>query len=169
MKFQKRAESSGGSDKFLKFKDGESRNLILRGEVLEHWIKWVNGKGIAVPKDDPSAKSRFKVNALAYENGAFKAYIWEISVQVYNQLASIAEEYPMDQTKIKVSRQGIGMDTVYMILPLVSEKDKLTPAILTQIAAIPLNILDTKSPPKSPEVDHDFGEPPPEMDSELPF
>lgn len=180
MKFQKREVPSSGSDKFVKFKDGESKNVILRGEVYEYKMKWVNNKSILTTPQDPEGKSRFKVNAIVYEAGAFKAMIFEFPLTVYNKLADVNSEYPLDTTKIKITRQGIGTDTEYHILPLAAEKDKLTPNILAQISAIPLNILDTKpsqSTSSSPrmsdfpkdEVDHDFGEPPPEMDSELPF
>ena len=169
MKFNKREVSSGGgSDKFLKFKDGESKNIILRGEIFEFYNRWVGGKGQACGPNDPGATSRFKVNAIIYEGGAFSAKIWEFPLTVYNQLADINSEYPLESTKIKVTRQGTGTDTVYHILPLVSAKDTLSPAILKHIEAVPMNILDAK--PKVQSQEHDFGPPPPEADDEiLPF
>lgn len=177
MKFQKRDIQSGDgkNDKFLKLKDGESKNIILRGEVYEFWMKWVNGKSVTVQKQDPEAKSRFKINALIYEEGRFKATIWEFPVTVYNQLADVAAEYPLERTKIKLSRQGTGTDTVYHILPLVSEKDKLSPQVLAQIEAVSLNILDTQHPSPSGKIfpkdedDGGFGDPPPESYDEIPF
>lgn len=144
MKFQKRTESpGGGSDKFLKLKDGESKTLILKGEIFEYHCKW-DGKTYS---PDPGGTSRFRINAIVYEEGKFSAKTWEFPVTVYNQLADINSEYPLDKTKIKLTRQGTGTDTVYHILPLVSEKDKLTPAIISQLDAVTLNILDTKPNP----------------------
>lgn len=144
MKFTKRQESSGGGqDKFLKFKDGESKNLILRGEIFEFYMKWVNGKSQAAESNDPEAKVRFKINAV--EGSAVK--IWEFPLTVYNQLASINEEYPLEKTVIKVTRHGTGTDTVYHVLPL------LKATIPAAIERLELHILGSK--PKQ-EIRHDF-------------
>lgn len=170
MKLNKRELSAGGgSDKFLKFKDRESKSVVLRGEIHEFHIKWVNGRSVDALANEPGAMSRFKVNAVAYEEGKFVARIWEISLTVYNKLCDVNDEYPLEKTKIKITRQGTGTDTEYHVLPLVSQKDILSPAILAQIEAVPLNILDAK--PKTQTQDHSFGAPPPESydDESIPF
>lgn len=170
MRFQKReVGSQSGSDKFLKLQDGEPRTLCLQGEIYEFYVKWVNKKPIIVNENDPEGNLRFKVNAIVYEDGVFRAKIWEFPLTVYNQLADINSEYPLESIKIKVTRQGIAPNVNYHILPLLSEKDRLTPALLEKIKAVELNLLDLK-PKGSPAQDWapDFGEPPPD-DDEIPI
>lgn len=163
MKFTKRSESAhGGVDKYIKFKDGESKNLVLRGEVYEFKNKWVNGKGVVCADNDPEGKSRFKVNAILKEGEALVAKIWEFPLTVYRQLGAINEEYPLETTKIKVTRHGVGTDTEYNILPL---KDVVPPAV----AQVDLNILDTKPAAKSPTPQHTNEDIFPGSDDELPF
>lgn len=173
MKFQKRTVQSGSGDSafFFKLKDGEAKSGVLRGEIFEFYIKWINNKSVQTTIADPQAKSRFKVNLVVYEEGAFKAKIWEFGVLVYNKIADIAEEYDVTKTKIKISRQGTGTDTEYHLLPLL--KEPLTPSVLSQIEAVKLNILDGA---KKVEMDADgfppdFGDPPPgfQAGDEIPF
>ncbi len=164
MKFNQKAEVvQGGSNKFLKIEDGKSVNGIFRGDIHTFYNKWVNGKGQIAHADEPGAKPRFKLNFVTYENGAFVAKIFEFPQTVYNQLADIHEIYPLDKTKVKISRRGTGTDTVYMILPLLNEAP--SPSVMANIEAVALNVLDDKSPPKpsrGPEV-------PMPDESDLPF
>ncbi len=147
MKFNKQADSGHkGPNKFLKIEDGKSINGIFRGEIHTFYNKWENGKGRECAPDEPGAKPRFKLNFVTYEDNAFKALIFEFPQTVYNQLADIHDVYPLDQTKVKVSRRGTGTDTVYMILPLVNEP--ISPATMKQIEAIDLHVLDTGSGPR---------------------
>jgi hypothetical protein len=100
------------------------------------------------------------------------AKIFDFPISVYEQLAEINKEYDLEKIKIKISRKGSGMgDTEWNVLPLLSQKDVLTPAILAQIEAVPLNILDAKPKAQHQAVDDDFGDPPPEAydHSEIPF
>lgn len=171
MKFQKRevkSSDSGGSDKYLKFKDGESKSVILRGEIYEFKNKWVNGKGVICDANDPEGKSRFRINAVTLEGGQLTVKIWELPLTVYNQLADINSEYPLEKTKLKVTRQGTGTDTVYHILPLLSEKDQITLNIQGALAKLDLHILDNKAKAHAPPNGWD-GEPMPSADDSLPF
>lgn len=132
----------GSSGHFLKIKDGESKRLVLRGDIHECYKKWVGGKGQECAPDEPGAGLRFKVNAILDENGELVAKIWEFGITIYNQLKDINAEYPLENTKIKVTRSGSTKDnTSYTVLPLVGEKDKLLPKHLDKISAISLHEL----------------------------
>jgi hypothetical protein len=168
MKFNKVQEEFKGPSKFLKIPDGQSVNGVFRGEIHTFYNKWVNGKGQEVGPDEPGAKPRFKLNFVTYENGAFIAKIFEFPQTVYNQLADIHEVYPLDKTKVQITRRGTGTDTVYMILPLVAPKDVLSPGLLQQIEAVQLNVLDASTQPgASNELKNLLGDPSPT--GELPF
>lgn len=171
MKFTKREPKSDGNkpNLFLQLKNGESATGVLRGEIYEFFIKWVNGKSEQVRANDPEGKSRFKVNIVVNEEGKFVAKIWEFSFFVYNDLANIASEYDITKTKIKITRNGSGTETRYLILPLL--KEPLGPKAMEQIEAVKLNILNKDKPnvdTYSPG-ENDFGEPPVETDEDIPF
>lgn len=161
------------SDKFLKFEDGETKHVVLAGEIFEFYMKWVNGKSVPSNPQDPDAKVRFKVNAIVSEEGKLIPKIWEFPLTVYNQLADINSEYPLEETKLKVTRQGTGTDTVYHILPLLKEK------VPASIKSIELNVLGN-SKPKNPKHDPshweegleeapEWNEPMPDGNDEIPF
>lgn len=165
MKFNKRDAPSGDSQSslFVRLKDGESIVGVPRGEVYEFFQVWEGGKSQVVSEDHPNAKSRFRVNLVVHEDGEFKARIWEFGLVIYNQLADIASEYDITQTKLKITRRGTGTDTVYMILPIL--KEPINAKALKAIEAVPLNILEHKqSEPKVVKNHAPGGD-----DMELPF
>ena len=165
MKFnQKQEVSHSGSNKFLKVGDGQSVNGVFRGEIYTFYNKWVNGKGMTCSPDDPGAKPRFKLNFVTMEDGKFVAKIFEFPQTVYNLLSDINDVYPLDKTKVKVSRRGTGTDTTYNILPLVNEP--ISGTTLNQIESVALQVLDDKSPPRSAQ---QAKTPMPEAHDELPF
>ncbi len=152
MKFHKLEQSSGsgeGSKTFLTIKDGESVNAVFRGEIHEFYTKWIEGKSQLVGADDPEGKLRFRVNAIVKEGSQFVAKIWEFGRPVYDQLSEINAEYPLETIKVKVSRRGVKLETTYMILPLLGDKDKLSGEAIHVIGLVPLNILEHK-PPQAP-------------------
>lgn len=168
MKFTKRQApgSSGGTDKYLKIKDGESKSLWLTGEIYEFYMKWVNGKSVNVEPTDPEGKSRFRVNAGMIEDGKPVMKIWEFPLTVYRQLSAINEEYPLETIKIKVSRHGSGTDTEYHVLPLL--RDKIEPSL----KLMDLHILNNKPAQAKPMASPPNGwdnEPMPEEHDEIPF
>lgn len=172
MRFRTLPENEGGgSDKFLKIKNGESIKVILRGEIYEYFVKWENGKSVVVAENQ-GGKLRFRINALLFdqEQKKFVAKIWEFGQAVYKQLASINEEYALEETKIKITRKGEGKETEYSILPLL--KEPLSEQVMKMIEATELNILNKQGSPvnKSEDASEFFG-PPPEMDDgeKLPF
>lgn len=153
MKFTKREMPSGngnGGGLFLKFKDGESKNGVLRGEVYEYHQKWDGGKSHVVTAADPEGKSRFRLNFIVQEDGKLQAKIFEFGLTVYNQLADIAEEYDLDKIKVKITRRGTGTDTTWMVLPLL--KEPLSPKVFKEIEAVNLNILEHKDAPPQKSV-----------------
>ncbi len=151
MKFVKRETSSAAGSQagdYLKIKSGESKIGVLRGEIFEFYIKWVEGKSQVVQPDNPEGKARFKANIFIREGEALVPKIWEFGIVIYNQLAGIAEEYDITTTPIKITRQGTSTDTTYTVMPLL--KTPLTPAQLKQIESTPLHILGkAKAEPKA--------------------
>jgi hypothetical protein len=143
--FHTGSRDEGGPSSFLRLKDGDVVRGIVVGDIQETYKKWVNGKGVECAPDEPGAGLRFKVNIIVDENGGLVAKIWEFGITIYNQLKDINDEYPLETTKIKVSRQGSTKDnTSYTVLPLVSAKDKLSEAQLKKINAIDLHELAPK-------------------------
>jgi hypothetical protein len=170
MRFEKKEKK--GNSGFLSLKDGESVKGVYRGEIHEYRVKWENGKYVEVPETDSSRMNRFKLNFITFREGKFIALVHEFGVTIYDQLASIHSEYDLQSTKVKVSRQGSTKDdTVYHVLPLL--KEPLSAALLEQIEAMPLNILNASIKMKLPDYPepNDFGEPPPEDEGpqNLPF
>jgi hypothetical protein len=149
MIFNKREVSSGQGNLFLKFKDGDSKTGIFRGEIYEYHQVWENGKSQIVSEDHPQAKSRFRANFVIYEDGKFTPKIFEFGLAVYNQLAAIADEYKIEDIKVKITRRGIGMDTTWMILPLL--KEPISAKAMAEIESVPLNSLEVtpQSKPKA--------------------
>lgn len=147
MRFTKReipsGDGSGGL--FLKLKDGESVVGVFRGEVYEFYSKWENNKSVLTTADDPDGKSRFRLNFVVKED-KFTAKIWEFGLTIYNQLADINEEYPLQSTKVKITRRGTGTDTIYMILPML--KEPIPAQAMKEIESLPLNILEHKGQPE---------------------
>ncbi len=157
MKFpRKETLNSSAGDTFLKFKDGESIVGIFRGEVYEFYQLWANGKSSLAAQGDAGAKPRFRLNFVTKDaSGAMAAKIFEFGVPVYSQLADINEEYDLSQTAVKITRKGMGLDTVYSILPLL--KQAPTAAQLKIIAALPLKVLEhTGAAPSAPMPEHEF-------------
>lgn len=143
-------QESHGPSNYLKLKDGESKIGVFRGEPYEFRIKWENNKSVVVEETDPNNFNRFKLNFITQENGVFVAKVWEFGLTVYDQLSEINTEYPLERTKVKVSRKGTGTDTTYNILPML--KEPIPPTTLAQIESVQLNMLDkAHSKPKTEE------------------
>lgn len=154
MKFEKRdiPKGDGTGGLFLRFKDGDSKVGVFRGEIYELFQKWENGKAHLVEQSDPEAKSRFRLNFVTKEDGEMRVKIFEFGLTIYNQLAEISEDYDVDKTALKITRRGTGTDTVYILIPA---KEQPTPAQMKSITALPLNILNHKdAPAKAPVKNH---------------
>jgi hypothetical protein len=155
---------------FLKLKDGESKVGVFRGErPYEFFQVWEDGKSQVVDADHPNAKSRFRLNFVTKEDGELKVKIFEFGLTVHNMLADISESYDLEQTAVKITRRGLGTDTVYLILP-VPPKEQPNATQLKAIQALPLNILEHKPQVKNhaPQAAWDDGDPGPDSEG-LPF
>lgn len=156
MKFQKRDIPEGKGGLFLKFKDGESKVGVFRGEIFEFFQLWENGKSKVVGDDTPGAKSRFRLNFITKEDGEMKARIFEFGLTVYNMLAEISGDYDLEKTAVKITRRGTGTDTTYIIIP---SKEQPNASQMKVIESIDLNILEHKEKPQTS----------PTADDEVPF
>lgn len=157
MKFTKRnivkSDTNGGA--YLKLADGDSATVVFRGEVHEFWQSWPRGGEKQIfDKPMAGAASRFKANVVIRENNKFVAKVWEFGLAIYVQLGEINEVYPLEITKLKITRRGADKKTSYMLLPIVSEP--LSGGLLAEIQAVPLNILDGKSEPEKPADEFGF-------------
>lgn len=150
---------------YLKIKPGESVRGVFIGEIHTFYIKWTNGKSHLSVPNDPEARVRFKCNfALPDEAGNLTVKVWEFSFPVFSVIKQINEEYPLEQTKVKITRIGQGTETTHQILPLVGQKDVLTPQQLKALSTLSLHELDKSKPKVS------LGSEPPFDDSEeIPF
>lgn len=143
MKFVKREipKTDGNAGMFVRLKDGESKVGIFMGEIHEFFQIWEGGKSKIVSDDHPGAKSRFRLNFINKIDGIMKAQIFEFGLTIYNQLADLADEYDLEKTAVKITRRGVGTDTVYTIIPA---KDQPSAQQLKNIQSIELNSLEHK-------------------------
>lgn len=177
MKFKDRPKSDqgeGGTNRYLRLKDGDAVKMIPRGEIFEFYS--VFGTKGDVPAGTSGAKKKYRMNVVVLEEGKFVMKIFDFNGPLYDQFVEInkfCEENKQDitKTKVRVSRKGAGKsDTTYMALPLTNEP--LTAAIIQQIESIDLHDLDPlkKSPPiPRGDLPPDFGDEPMPDSEELPF
>lgn len=152
MKFKRDIPEAGGSKNFLKLKDKESVKGIFYGDPHEFSILWENGKSSVVPDGTPKSSFRFRINFITKEGPSYVAKIFENSATVYRQLGDLHEEYNLQETVVKITRNGTGMETTYSILPL---KDPVTPELKEHLKTIELNDLETRKDNKPPAFDAD--------------
>lgn len=149
MKFTKRDISSGnGGGSFIKFKDGESKVGVLRGDIFEFHQRWDNGRSSIVEAGTPEAKSRFRLNFVTKEDGVLACKVFEFGLMIYNQLAALSEDYDLEKTAIKITRRGTGTDTEYTVFPA---KDQPTASQWKAIEAIELIVLEHKDASGKPK------------------
>lgn len=161
MKFRKNLPEQGGSGNFLKLKDQESVTGIFRGNLYEFFVIWENKKATQVPEGTPGAKFRFRINFVVKEGTTYVPKILEQGRVVYDALAAIHEEYHLEQTIIKITRNGSGLnDTTYALLPLL--KHEISQETMNYLDKMTLLPLDGQ---KSKQDDFSFKQ----DDSDLPF
>lgn len=129
---------------FLNLADKESVRGVFIGDMAEHHVRWINGKTIDTTEDDLEAKVRFKCNFVVSDGGELVVKIWDFSLTVYQMLRDINEEYPLETTKLKITRNGVKTDTTYTIMPLVGPKDVLTAQQISVIGKMQLHSLGGK-------------------------
>lgn len=121
MKFRTDLPENGGSKNFLKLKDKESVSGIFRGELFDFFVLWENGKTKVVTEDTPDAKFRFRVNFVMKDGAVYIPKVFEQGANVYRQLAELHEEYDLENTVVKITRNGIGTETTYSLMPLLKQ------------------------------------------------
>lgn len=168
MKFRKDLPETGGSNNFVKLKDKESITGIFRGEIHEFFVKWVDGKSIEVPEGSPGSKFRFRINFVVKEGASYVPKIFEQGQIVYEQLAQFHEEYPLETTVFKITRNGEKLDTTYTLMPLRQAVTPETDAVLRQVKLNPLASKPSNAPPPMDDPPEFQDEPMPDSE-ELPF
>lgn len=148
MKFQA-ADGSGEDGKsFLKLKDKESVKGVFRGDPYEFKKHWKDnrplmctGPGCPLCASDPKKPSfKFRLNILVNENGQYVSKIFEQGWTVYCQLKDLNADYPLENTVVKITRSGSGVnDTSYSILP--APGGAVTPALEATLSKVPLQVL----------------------------
>ena len=143
MKFRdmKDIPESGGKN-FVHLKDGESVTGIFRGDLHEFFAVWKDRKPLEVPQDSPGAKFRFRANFVVKDGAAYVPKIFEQGVTVYKTLAEISQDWPIEETLVKISRSGSSQnDTTYSVTPL---PQKVPAETLEVLKTIKLNDLQSK-------------------------
>jgi hypothetical protein len=143
MKFPKREDNGGdgkGSKLFVKLGDGASTAGVFRGELYEFYSKWVSNKSVLTTADDPDGKARFRLNFVTTEDGKLVSKIFEFGMPVYEQLQNLSEDFVVDQTKVKILRKGLKLETVYFITPL----GKIASKDMKAIEAVDLQVIEHK-------------------------
>jgi hypothetical protein len=138
------SSGDGGKELFLKLKDGESVRGLFQGEPRVFTAIWDGQTYVETPKAD-GGKFRFSVNILVEENGKWTAKIFEQGAVVYSSLKDLNEEYPLEDTLVKITRNGEKTETTYSILP-VPPKAQPDEKTLKKIKEIPLHSLEKKKP-----------------------
>lgn len=171
MKFTKRTmeprEEGGGN--FLKLKDGDQVKVVFVGEIFEFYQSWpFGGEKQIYDKPTAGACPRFKVNLALIENGKLTIKIWEFGLPIYIQLGDINEVYPLEKTKIQLTRRGEGKKTTYAILPLI--KDAISYKLSVDIKGLKLNVLGQQPKTSTEQIENDTPWPTSENDSDsVPF
>lgn len=149
MQFRKDLPESGGSKNFLKLKDKESVSGIFMGDLHEFFVMWENGKSRVVSEGEDGAKFRFRVNFVVKEGAVYVPKIFEQGLTVYRQLSELNDEYGLDAIVVKITRNGIGTDTAYSLLPLL--KQTITKEVATHLKTVELLPLESHGASKPSE------------------
>lgn len=119
--FKDMGNSGGGN--FLKLGDGESVVGIFRGDVYEFYQLWDDTaeggrKSQVVPEGTAGAKARFRINFIVKDKDGYHPMIFENGPRVHAQLAELHEEFGLETTVVKLTRNGLKLETKYSIMPI---------------------------------------------------
>lgn len=153
MKFTEDAPSGvgGGSGKFLKLGDGESVYCVLRGDIKVSYSRWTGTTYEPAKKGEEGASMRFKVNAIVAEDKKPVAKILEGGGHLYFDLKGINEEYPLEDTMIKITRTGVKQNTRYSVI-VAGPKAQPDAKTMEAIQAVQLHSLESKSKAQTSDV-----------------
>jgi len=118
MKFRRDLPEAGSSASYLKLKDKESVAGLFQGDPYEFHAIWDGKTYKEVPENYPGSSFRFKINFVVKEGSSYVAKVFENGVSVYRDIANLHEDYPLDKTAIKITRNGTDKTTTYSFLPL---------------------------------------------------
>lgn len=141
MEFKSEPGNGGGSRAFLKLEDQRSVKGVFKGSVHEFYSVWKDGRAQVCSPEIPGATFRFRINFVFKENGVLVSKIWEQGTMTYNMLKEIHDEFNLEKTIVKITRNGTGKNTIYTIMPL---KDILTKDLEKQIGSVALQELEHK-------------------------
>ncbi len=165
MQFKSGGGESEDSKNYVRLKDGETVTGVFAGEIYEFSKHWVMNrsevcKGDGCPLCISSGKRgsfRFRINLVVKTPQGphgLEPKIFEQGWKFYKQLRELNEEYPIEDTIVKITRQGSQMnDTTYSVLPV---KDCLVKpdlaAKIKSISLIDLRHSEDKADDAAPEV-----------------
>lgn len=124
MKFKDLPQESTGE--FIRIQSGEAVIGVFRGEPHDYIKHWVNnrtemcqGDGCENCAQGVKGTFRFRINFMVKEGNTYVAKIFEQGRRVYDQLKGLHADYDLEQTVVKITRQGSGAkDTTYTVLPV---------------------------------------------------
>ena len=137
-----RVTKKHATGKFGKLENGRSCLGAFVGGPHAVEVHWLNnasvictGDGCAQCAQRLPTKARVRMNFFDLGEGAMK--IWEGGSPFFRDLKILKKKYGLDAMAFEITRQGVGKNTKYTILP-----DKpLTPEQKARIAAAPLHDL----------------------------
>lgn len=149
LKFNRQIEES--SDNYVKLKSGESIVGVLRGDTLEQYKHWVDKKpilcsegGCELCASGNRRKFSFKVNFVVKENGQWVPKILDKGASVYKEFKNLSDnDWDLEKTWLKISRQGEMLDTEYSVTP---SKKELSKEELKSLSEVELLDLEEKAP-----------------------
>jgi len=126
MKFSKVGDSEGGD--FIRLKDGESVQGVLRGEPFEFHQHWKGQTTVRCIGRDTCTECaagnkpafRFKLNMITKEDGKLAVKVLENGWKLYQALADLnAGGWELEKNFIRITRTGSGKNnTVYSAVPV---------------------------------------------------
>lgn len=153
--FNSEPKSSGDGKHFLKLKDKESVTGVLMGNVHEFYTTWKDKKPTEHKEYIAGSRFRFRVNLVTKDpsTGELVSKLFEQGAVVYNHLKALGAEYELEETYIKITRSGSGLnDTEYSILPLL--KLQITPEVKLKLKAVLLQSLESEAAPQGSGESH---------------
>lgn len=153
MKFTEDAPSGGGGNggKFLKLGDGEHVYCVLRGDIKVSYSRWTGSTYEPAKKGEEGASMRFKVNAIVAEDKKPVAKILEGGGHLYFDLKGINDEYPLEDTMIKITRTGVKQNTRYTVI-VAGPKAQPDEKTMAAIKAVQLLSLEPKGSVQTDDV-----------------
>jgi hypothetical protein len=143
MKFRDDVSGEASQKPYVKLKDKESITGIFFGDIYEFYNHWngsasvlCSGAGCEFCKTGDRAKFRFRLNFITKEGESYVPKVLEQGALFYSQIRELNKDFPLNQSIVKISRSGTGMDTSYTVLPV---KDFLVkPEVAAKLKAVKL-------------------------------